>query len=335
MHDLHQFHLVELVVADHAARVLAVCASLAPEAGRVTDEFQRQGFELDDLVAHDIGQRYLGGRNEVELALLAPRHGEQVVFEFRQLSRAVHAFGFYDVWRIDLGVAVLHGMHVEHQLSDRAMQSGKRSPYQRKPGPRDLSRRLEVELRQPRADVDVIPRSEVEPAWRARAPEFDVIFGRFSERDRLMRQVRHGDQEFLLPLLNGLETFFQIRELGIGALRLGPQGRGILALGLRLTDALGELVARSLQLLRADLHALALPLDRLERRDIEYERPRRESLCHGVDVVAEELRIKHAYFFFFALLSSPRRYASFSAILASSPRSVGSYHLTSGISSGK
>ncbi len=150
-----------------------------------------------------------------------------------------------------------------------------------------------------------------------------------------MRKVRNDEQEILLLLLNGFETFFQIRELGIGLFRFGHQGRGIFAFSLRLADALGELVARSLQLLHAGLHALALPLDRLERRDIEYERPRRESPCHGVDVAAEELRVKHAYFFFVAMPSSPRRYASLSAILVSSPRSVGSYHFTSGMSSGK
>src|SRR3989442_705286 len=124
-------------------------------------------------------------------------------------------------------------------------------------------------------------------------------------------------------------------ELGVGAPGFGHQSCGIFALGFRLADALGELVARSLQLLRAGLYVLALLLDRLEGGDIEYERARRESPCHAVDVAAEELRIKHAYFFFFALASSPRRYASFSAIFASNPRSVGSYHFTSGMPSGK
>ncbi len=121
MYDLHELHLVELVVPEHAARVLAVCTGLAPEAGRVTDKFQRQGFERDDLVAHDIGQRYFGGRNEIELSFFAPRHDKQIGFQFRQLSRAAHALGVDEVRRVDFRVTVLPGVHVEHQLGDRAM----------------------------------------------------------------------------------------------------------------------------------------------------------------------------------------------------------------------
>jgi len=150
-----------------------------------------------------------------------------------------------------------------------------------------------------------------------------------------MWKVRNAEQEVLLLLLNGLETLFQVRELGVGASRFGHQRRGIFAFGPRLTDALGELVAVSLELLGTGLHTLALLLDRLEGCDIENERSHRESPCHGVDVAAKELQIKHAYFFFFIWPSRLRKYASLSATFASRPRSVGSYHFTGGMPSGK
>ena len=44
MDDLHHLDLVELVLADHAARVLAVAAGLRAEARRVRGEPDRQRF---------------------------------------------------------------------------------------------------------------------------------------------------------------------------------------------------------------------------------------------------------------------------------------------------
>ena len=54
MHDLHQLDLVELMLADHAARVLAVAARLGAEARRVRGELDRQRVGGKDLVAHEL-----------------------------------------------------------------------------------------------------------------------------------------------------------------------------------------------------------------------------------------------------------------------------------------
>src|SRR6266581_4035111 len=48
MHDVHQLDLVELVVSDHAAGVLAVGAGFAAEAGRMADELERELIEGHD-----------------------------------------------------------------------------------------------------------------------------------------------------------------------------------------------------------------------------------------------------------------------------------------------
>ncbi len=74
MRDLHQLHLVELVLADHAAGVLAVRTRLAAETWRVANEFQRQVCQRDDFVAHDIRDRHFSGGNQVELPAVAARH---------------------------------------------------------------------------------------------------------------------------------------------------------------------------------------------------------------------------------------------------------------------
>ena len=83
-HHLHQFHLVELVLADHAARVAAVGTRLAAEARRVCDIFQRQLVARHDLFAHHIGHRHFGGRDQIEVFLPLTHlswHLEQVFLE--------------------------------------------------------------------------------------------------------------------------------------------------------------------------------------------------------------------------------------------------------------
>src|SRR5438034_7889249 len=55
MHDLHQLDLVELVIADHAAGILAGGSRFRTEARRMAGVPERQTLERQDLVAHEIG----------------------------------------------------------------------------------------------------------------------------------------------------------------------------------------------------------------------------------------------------------------------------------------
>ena len=69
--DLHHLHLVELVLADHAARVAPGAAGLRAEAGAVRSELDGQRFGLQDLFAHGVGQADLAGGDQVLLLLHA------------------------------------------------------------------------------------------------------------------------------------------------------------------------------------------------------------------------------------------------------------------------
>src|SRR3954471_24139422 len=62
--DRHQLHLVELMLADHAARVLAGRARFGTEAGRVGRDAPRQFGFVDDGFADEIGERDFGGGDE-------------------------------------------------------------------------------------------------------------------------------------------------------------------------------------------------------------------------------------------------------------------------------
>ena len=94
------------------------------------------GGELDgqvglghDFIAHKIGQRHFAGGDEVQrrgiVAVLAAFFGgKQIGFKLGQLPRATQAIGIDDVGRVALGVAMLLGLHIEHELRERPVQSG-------------------------------------------------------------------------------------------------------------------------------------------------------------------------------------------------------------------
>src|SRR5204863_9660061 len=83
--EQHHLDIVELVDAQDPAGVLAGSAGLAPEAGRVGDVVNGQDGGLDDLVAVEIGERDLGGRDQVQVVAGDDVH---LVFLVRNLSCA-------------------------------------------------------------------------------------------------------------------------------------------------------------------------------------------------------------------------------------------------------
>jgi hypothetical protein len=101
--DLYQFDLVELVLADHAARVATVGAGFGAKTRRMADELERQRVGGEDLATHDVGDRHFGGRNQVQRLGVGAQNLEQILLEFRQLPGAEQAGGVDQVRRIDLG----------------------------------------------------------------------------------------------------------------------------------------------------------------------------------------------------------------------------------------
>ena len=235
MRDLHQLDLVELVLADHAARVLAVGTGLAAETRRVADELERQLLAREDLAAHEIRHRIFGGRNQVQIASLEL---EQIVLELGEAGNAVGALGGHHVRHVDLGVAVLLRVHVEHELRERAMQARDAFLQHRKTRAGQFRRSVEIELAEAGAQIDVVLHRKIKRARRADAPHFDVVIRRFAGRHARVRQV--GDDgkkrvEFRLHRGEVLLERFQFVRLRIDFRH--QRGR-ILALGFRLPDLL-------------------------------------------------------------------------------------------------
>ncbi len=79
--DGDELDLGELMLADHAARVLAGGAGFGAEARRAGGEAQRQLRFVEDGFADEIGQRHFGGGDEPQMrGLLASRCNQ--LYEF-------------------------------------------------------------------------------------------------------------------------------------------------------------------------------------------------------------------------------------------------------------
>src|SRR5262245_10274425 len=76
--DGDEFDLVELVLADHAARILAGRARLGAKAWRAGGEAHGQRILVEDGFAHQIGQRHLGRGDE-------PKINASVLYPFPNL----------------------------------------------------------------------------------------------------------------------------------------------------------------------------------------------------------------------------------------------------------
>src|SRR5215472_3175604 len=161
MRDRDQLDLVELVLADHAARVLAGGARLGAEARRPRREAHWEPSFLDDLLGDQVGERHLRRRDEPQ-----PRGGtKQVVGKFRQAAGAVDRVVADQEWRRYLGVTELPRMGFDHELPDRALEPRELSAQDDEARARELAGAGEIHQAQSFAHFRVIARREGE-AWR-------------------------------------------------------------------------------------------------------------------------------------------------------------------------
>ena len=295
-------------------------------------ELERQRFERDDLLAHEICHRVFRSRNEVEVA---PLDLEEVVLEFCEAGDAVGAFAAHHVRHVDLGIPVLLSVRVEHELRERAMQARQRAFHHDEAGAGKLRRRLEVEHAETRTDVDMILRREIEFARLTPAAILRVLFRRAPSRNRFVREIGNDANEFVELALNLRELFFGRLEGRLEPFRFLHPFRYVLFLRLGLPDLLCKPVAIRLRAFHGLLQLLATSVESLEPGYIEYVSPSRSKpFSHAFDVIPQQLDVDH-FLFLSEDSSRLRSSCSFSRMLASSPRSVGRYHCTAGMPSGK
>mmetsp|Transcript_36625 Transcript_36625/g.57184 ORF Transcript_36625/g.57184 Transcript_36625/m.57184 type:complete len:495 (-) Transcript_36625:408-1892(-) len=245
--DLHQLHLVELVLAEQPARVPAVRAGLRAEAGRARREGQGQRLALQDLAPVQVREGDLRGRDQegvLPRGLVA--HLEQVVLELGQLAGAAQRAPRDDVGRRHLQVPVLQGVQVEGELHERALEPSHGAREHREPRPAQPGRALGQEPAQLGCDL-VMPEVLLTPLQIVRVPFPDelVLAVVVPLRHRRVQQVRQRVEERGQLLLDLRQAPLRRLRLPLGRLHLGLLGRRqLLVPGLhRLADLCAQRLA--------------------------------------------------------------------------------------------
>ena len=226
-HDVHQFHFLELVLANHAARVLAGRARLRAKARRVRHEFQRQRLGREDLIAHQIGDRHFGGGNQVEAGIAA--HGEQILFELGQLpgadQRRRRAPGRAHRLRDSRDRATCKSsMNCTRARCSLRQLSGHH--HEARSG--DAPRRLEIHA-EALAERHMILRREFELPRHAPAPHFDVRRPRRVRRARSSAECSAAQlqcQDLRLNRFRAAAPRLAVAHSRIRRLRAGPPRPG-------------------------------------------------------------------------------------------------------------
>ena len=156
----------------------------------------RQARSVQHFVAVKVGDRNFGGRNQPQI-FFAVGHAEEVGSKFRQLSGAIHGLGIHQVRRQHLGVAVLAGVQIEHEIGQRPLQPRSQVPVHREARAGKLGGAFEIEHAQRFTQFPVRFGREIELRRRAPAPDFNIIFGRLSHGHAFVGQIGDAGENVL------------------------------------------------------------------------------------------------------------------------------------------
>ena len=291
--DADQLDLLELVLADHPAHIAAATAGLGAEAHRMRGHPQRQALGIEDVVAHDVGQRHFGGRDQIAPAL-AEFGGEQVFLELRQLPGAAHRLGIHQQRHVGFLVAVLVGVQVEHELRQCAMQPRQLPAQHGEARTTQLGRGFAIQPAAARAEFDMVLHLEIECARRAPAVLLDVLRLIGTQRHRVIGNVGDAERDGFDLATQFVEAQFRGFQFLAEAGDFGHHRCHVLALRLQHADLLAAGIAQVLQFLGADLQLLALRFQCFEAGDIQLEAATGAQAFGEVGGMgAQQGRIKH------------------------------------------
>jgi hypothetical protein len=191
LHEPHELHLVELVLPDQPAHVLAVRAGFAAEARRVSGVGDRKRSAVEDLVGVQVRDRDLRRGDQVEWAAIFFRalavRFEQIRLELRQLPGAAQRLGLDQDRRVDLAVSVLFRVQIEHEADDRPLEPGGRAIQHGKARSGELGGALEID------DASAVPAQCSEVQKPSGRPHIRTgLSFRRAVRRRRMRHVRNA-----------------------------------------------------------------------------------------------------------------------------------------------
>ena len=189
---------------------------------------------------HDVGHRDFRGGDHVEVGAFDP---ELVVGELRELPGSAQRRGGDEIGDVDFPVAVLAGVHVEHELDQRAVQPRERPVKSNEPAPGELRRQIEVDAAEGGAQIGMVLRLEIEARRLADPALLAVVVFAFAPRHALVGKVGDLQSDALQLRLKLRQPAFRGFQGIAQLLDVREQRPGVLAGGLRASDALRAGVA--------------------------------------------------------------------------------------------
>ena len=271
------------MLADHAAGVAPGGARLGAKARRQRGQAHRQFLLVENGFADEVCQRHFGGGDEPEPFAPQLAHGifinggqqlaldrpELIVLKLRQLPRAKHHVIAHQQRRIDLGVAVLVGVEIEHELPDRALQP--RQSLLQHDKARAAQFRRGLEIHEAERAAEIVMRFWRERVVAHRAEHDDAAHCRARRRHRARRPAAGSESRPAPWRVPRPPPWPPASSCGIVVLSSATSA--ISALGARVVlrllgvaDFLRCGIAPRLRLLRLQDRRAALLVDRQQRR---------------------------------------------------------------------
>src|SRR4051812_44830154 len=161
------------MLPDQPADILSVRSRFAAETGRIRGVADRQLAAVEDLAAMQVRQRHFGRGNEIQIPIAADL--EQVLLELRELAGTLQRLAVGEKRRLDLAIAMLARVQIEHEVDQRARQPCAGAAQYGEARAREPHTTLEVENAERRSEIPVRYRREIERPRRAVTPHFDVV----------------------------------------------------------------------------------------------------------------------------------------------------------------
>ena len=289
------------MLANNAAGVASIAAGLTAEAGcvaGVANALPTQLCIVENAVSRHIRYRDLCRGNKI--VTLIRIEAEKILLELGQLAGAAQRVPVDDVGYVDLAIAMLAGMQIQHELDQGPVQPSQRPVHDIESRAGNLTRGFEVHLPEAFPEGDMVEDREVEAARIAPARHLHVVRFRCPIGHIRRRDVWHSQQQLVDVCLGGPgfggqridlagNTFQRLIDLGLGPVHAH-------ALPHQHADLLRCRLALRQQVLGLDVRLSAARIQCLEVRHIEVETALAQGLCHSLRVLPDGLDVQHCLF---------------------------------------
>ena len=272
--EADELHLVELVDADHAARILSRGAGLAPEARRVGRQRARQRSRVDDLAAEQIRDGHFSGRDEKEIILGTVG----IVLKLRQLPGAGHRLARDEERHGRLFVPMLARVQIEHERHQRAHQPRPAALEHDEARARNFRARPEVEDPELLTDLPMRTHALRGSGLAPRAHDAVVLFAAIG--NIAQRHVGDLHEDLVQLTLYSRELELERRDIVSKRAGLRDQLIGVFLCPLAPRDFLGSGVARRLSLVGALDQRAPIAIERLGAVDTRGQRIELKAAAH-------------------------------------------------------